>query len=48
MQNQTRYYISAMDCPTEEALLRGKLGGGLFAERFTAEGELDWLQPAKP
>lgn len=28
--------------------LRGKLGGGLFAERFSAEGELDWLQPAKP
>jgi len=28
--------------------LRGKLGGGLFAERFSTEGELDWLQPAKP
>lgn len=28
--------------------LRGKLGGGLFAERFSAEGELDWLQPVKP
>ena len=28
--------------------LHGKLGGGLFAERFSTEGELDWLQPAKP
>ncbi|SDT91658.1 LEA14-like dessication related protein [Pseudomonas pohangensis] len=28
--------------------LRGKLGGGLFAERFTASGKLDWPQPARP
>ena len=28
--------------------LRGKLGGGLLAERFSATGQLNWPQPATP
>jgi hypothetical protein len=28
--------------------LRGKLGGGLFAERFSTSGTLDWPKPSSP
>lgn len=28
--------------------LRGKFAGGLFGQRFSTSGKLDWPQPAKP